>query len=40
MLEEPFGWDFLEGARGVQLYELAEQSWKERRWVDLPALKI
>jgi hypothetical protein len=23
----------------VQLVELAQQSWDERRWVDVPALK-
>ncbi len=34
----PFKWNLLEGAKGVQLVECALQSWKERRWVDLPAL--
>jgi predicted dehydrogenase len=29
----------LEGAKGVQLVECALESWKERRWVDVPALK-
>ena len=27
-----------EGAKGVQLADLAMQSWKERRWIDVPAL--
>ncbi|MDB5324855.1 MAG: hypothetical protein JWM57_424, partial [Phycisphaerales bacterium] len=27
-----------EGAKGVQLAELGMQSWKEKRWVDVPAL--
>jgi predicted dehydrogenase len=36
--DEPFPWDFLEGAKGVQLAEAAERSWRERRWVDLPEL--
>ena len=40
VLDEPFRWDFLEGARGVQLYELGEQSWRERRWVDVPELAL
>jgi hypothetical protein len=31
-------WNLLEGAKGVQLVELALQSWKERRWVDVPSL--
>ena len=34
----PFKWDLLEGAKGVQLVECALRSWKERRWVDVPAL--
>lgn len=40
VLDEPFPWDFVEGARGVQLYELAEQSWRERRWIDVPELTL
>ena len=36
--DEPFRWNLLEGAKGVQLVERALQSWKERRWVDVPAL--
>jgi predicted dehydrogenase len=34
-----FPHDFLDGARGVQLAELALQSWHERRWIDVPELK-
>lgn len=40
VLDEPFPWDFVEGARGVQLYELAEQSWLQRRWIDVPELTL
>jgi len=36
---EPYKWNLLEGAKGVQLVEAALASWKERRWVDVPALK-
>jgi len=36
--DTPWSHDLLEGAKGVQLAELALQSWKERRWVDVPAL--
>jgi predicted dehydrogenase len=36
--DEPFPWDFAEAAKGVQLAELGLQSWRERRWVDVPAL--
>jgi predicted dehydrogenase len=37
---EPYKWDLLEGAKGVQLVECALRSWKERRWVDVPELKV
>ncbi|MEJ5297344.1 MAG: Gfo/Idh/MocA family protein [Armatimonadota bacterium] len=36
--DAPFPWDFLEGARGVQMAEAGMQSWRERRWVDLEDL--
>src|SRR5205823_14048018 len=36
--DAPFPHDFCEGAKGVQLAELALQSWHERRWIDVPAL--
>ncbi len=36
--DEPFPWDLLEGAKGVQLAELGLQSWAERRWIDVPEL--
>jgi predicted dehydrogenase len=36
----PWRRDLLEGAKGVQLAELATQSWQERRWVDVPALTL
>jgi predicted dehydrogenase len=35
---DPFRWDLLEGAKGVQLAELALRSWLERRFVDVPGL--
>jgi predicted dehydrogenase len=34
----PFQWNLLEGAKGVQLAELGWQSWRERRFVDVPPL--
>ena len=37
--ETHFLHDFWDGARGVQLAEIALQSWKERRWVDVPPLQ-
>ena len=36
--DEPFPWDLLEGAKGVQLAEKAYDSWKERRWIDIENL--
>jgi predicted dehydrogenase len=38
--DEPYRWNLAEGAKGVQLVEAALQSWKERRWVDVPALHL
>jgi predicted dehydrogenase len=37
--DAPFPHTLLEGAKGVQLAELAGRSWHERRWLDVPALK-
>ena len=39
MSDEPFPWNLLEGAKGVQLAELGLQSSDERKWIDLPELK-
>jgi predicted dehydrogenase len=38
--DEPFPHDLLEGARGVQLAELGFESWKERRWINVPELEL
>jgi predicted dehydrogenase len=38
--DTPFRWDLLEGAKGVQLGECGLQSWRERRWVDVPQLAV
>lgn len=38
--DEAFPWDLLEGAKGTQLSDLALQSWEERRWIDVPELKL
>jgi predicted dehydrogenase len=38
-LGTPFQHDLMEGARGVQLGELALASWRERRWMDVPELE-
>lgn len=36
--DEPFPWDLLAGARGVQLAELGLKSWQDRAWMDVPEL--
>jgi predicted dehydrogenase len=38
--DAPYRWTLPEGAKGVQLVEAALQSWKERRFVDVPPLKF
>ena len=35
----PWKFDLAEGAKGVQLAELGLKSWRERRWIDVPALE-
>ena len=39
-LGEPFPWDFLQGARGVQLAQLAQRSWREGCVVEVPELTL
>lgn len=39
VLDEPFPWNLLEGAKGVQLAEKGLESWSKRTWVNLPQLK-
>jgi predicted dehydrogenase len=39
VLDEPFPWNLLEGAKGVQLAELGLRSWQERRWLDVEPLE-
>ncbi len=38
--DAPWRHTLLEGAKGVQLVELALQSWRERRWIDVPPLTL
>jgi predicted dehydrogenase len=38
--DAPYKWTLPEGAKGVQLVEAALQSWKERRFVDVPPLNL
>jgi predicted dehydrogenase len=36
--DEPFPWNLLEGAKGVQLAEKGIESWEKRAWVEVPEL--
>jgi predicted dehydrogenase len=38
--DAPYRYGLIEGAKGVKLVECALQSWKERRWVDVPKLTV
>ena len=38
--DAPWRFTLVEGAKGVQLAELGLQSWRERRWLDVPALEV
>ena len=37
--DEPFPWNLLEGAKGVQLAEKGIESWEKQCWLDIPDLK-
>ncbi|WP_434620640.1 Gfo/Idh/MocA family protein [Azospirillum sp. B2RO_4] len=37
--DAPYRHGLIEGAKGVQLVECALQSWRERRWVDVPSIE-
>jgi predicted dehydrogenase len=37
-LDEPWKYTLREGAKGVQLAELGQRSWKEKSWLDVPKL--
>tara|TARA_R110002096_G_scaffold371455_11_gene564890 strand:- start:1056 stop:2204 length:1149 start_codon:yes stop_codon:yes gene_type:complete len=36
--DEPFRWDLMEGAKGVQLAEAGLKSWEEERWIKIEDL--
>ncbi|HTJ26042.1 MAG TPA: Gfo/Idh/MocA family oxidoreductase [Candidatus Limnocylindria bacterium] len=40
VLDEPHPYDFLEGAKGVQLAELGMRAWSEKRLLDVPELTL
>jgi predicted dehydrogenase len=39
VLNEPFPWTLLAGAKGVQMAELGLESWEKRTWVEVPKLE-
>lgn len=39
VLDTPFPWNLMEGAKGVQLAELGIESWKKKTWINIPDLK-
>ena len=40
VLDEPFVWTLLEGAKGVQLAEKGMESWEKRAWVTIDELDV
>lgn len=38
VVDEPWRYTLLQGAKGVQLTELGVRSWEERKWIDVPPL--
>jgi len=38
--DTPWHFDLMEGVKGVQLAELGLKSWAERRWLDVPEIRI
>ena len=39
VLDTPFPWNLMEGAKGVQLAELGLESWEKKTWIRIPNLK-
>ena len=40
VLDTPFPWNMLQGAKGVQLAEKGLESWEQKKWITIPELKI
>jgi predicted dehydrogenase len=40
VLDEPFPWTLLEGAKGVQLAEKGLESWRKKQWVNIGELPV
>lgn len=39
VLDTPFPWNLMEGAKGIQLAELGIESWEKKTWINIPDLK-
>jgi len=37
---DPFPWNLLEGAKGVQLAQLGMESWQKGTWINVPDLTL
>ncbi len=40
VINEPFPWNLLEGAKGVQLAEKGLESWEKKTWVEIDSLAV
>ena len=39
LIDTPFPWNLMEGAKGIQLAELGIESWEKKTWINIPDLK-
>ena len=39
MIDTPFPWNLMEGAKGIQLAELGIESWEKKTWINIPDLQ-
>tara|TARA_B110000444_G_scaffold157667_1_gene147431 strand:+ start:868 stop:2025 length:1158 start_codon:yes stop_codon:yes gene_type:complete len=40
VIDTPFPWNMLQGAKGVQLAEKGLESWEQKKWITIPELNI
>ena len=39
LIDTPFPWNLMEGAKGIQLAELGIESWEKKTWINVPDLQ-
>ena len=39
LIDTPFPWNLMEGAKGIQLAELGIESWEKKTWINIPNLQ-